>query len=1154
MGFLHEGGEMSAKNAKAAAGESVDGIGGDEWNMAALKKKCEELLRADPEETPALPTADVQKLFHELNVHQIELQMQNEELRNAQAELAHSRDDYAELYDFAPDGYLTLDPDSRILDANFTAATLLGTDRGKLIGKPFAAFVHRDSISAWDLRRRQCAECVEKHGEDYLLQRPDGGLFTARVECTTHREGGPCFMALSDITQRVQAEALATEAAARWQTTFDAMADAVFILDVNQRVLRANKAAESVFGCSAEQMQGRPCWEIVHGTEGPEKGCPVQRMLKTRRRESMELPFDDSVFQVTADPLIGEDGQLRGAVHIVRDITNRKQAEEALRKSEQELAVLNHALEQRVAERTAELRESEQRFRTLFEEAPDACFLLDSEGRFLAGNLAVERLIGYPSEELVGRPMLGPGILDEGSIAAATGNLAELARGGQVPPTEYGLRHKDGTIIPVEISGMPVLLRGRTVVLGSARDLTSRRQVEKTLRESEERFRAIFDQIPDGILVADPETRKFHMASQAFCSKMGYTEEQVLEMGSEGIHPAEDLPYVIAAFEKQVRGEQEIYDIPFLRRDGGIFYADMKAFRIVLDGKQLLLGHIRDVTERKRMQEALEKRVLALTQPLDQPESISFDELFDLQQIQRLQDEFSSSTGVASIITRPDGSPITKPSHFTDFCAGIVRQTEKGRANCFKSDAMLGRHHPEGPIVQQCLGTGLWDAGACLEVGGRHIANWLIGQVRDGPRSDEQMRTYAREIGADEAAFMEAFERVPVMPREHFEAIAQVLFTLANQLSTAAYQNVQQARFIAAQKKAEEALSESEEKYRLVFESETDSIMIFDGETRRFIDVNNAAEKLYGYTREEFLQLNQSAISAEPDDSDSSIRATIAGRITSVPLRQHRKKDGTVFPVEIAGCTFAWQGRRMVCGVIRDISERVAREDELARNQKELRKLASELSLAEQRERDRIARELHDGVSQMLSSSFLRLKILHESPLPEKTLGEIHTICGIVEETLRQTRSLTFELSCPMLSELGLAAALEELCSSMSHEKAVRFEFFGDMALLPLSPDRRLVLYRCARELLINVMKHSGAKQAWVELERTDGGVHLFVADDGRGFDASMAGKGFSPSGGFGLFNIREYLQHAGGELRIESILGDGTQVAMTVPLETEHG
>ena len=181
-------------------------------------------------------------------------------------------------------------------------------------------------------------------------------------------------------------------------------------------------------------------------------------------------------------------------------------------------------------------------------------------------------------------------------------------------------------------------------------------------------------------------------------------------------------------------------------------------------------------------------------------EDIDFEELFNLADIQRLQDDFARATGVASIITLPDGTPITAPSSFCRLCNDIIRKTEKGCANCYKSDAVIGRLYHQGPTIQPCMSGGLWDAGAGISVGGRHIANWLIGQVRDSTQTEEKMRAYAREIGADESSVVDAFREVPAMSREQFERVAQALFTLANQISSTAYQNVQQARFITERK------------------------------------------------------------------------------------------------------------------------------------------------------------------------------------------------------------------------------------------------------------------------------------------------------------------------------------------------------------------
>src|SRR5665647_1591977 len=171
--------------------------------------------------------------------------------------------------------------------------------------------------------------------------------------------------------------------------------------------------------------------------------------------------------------------------------------------------------------------------------------------------------------------------------------------------------------------------------------------------------------------------------------------------------------------------------------------------------------------------------------------NIQFSNLFDLNEIQHLQDLFADAHGVASVITFSDGVPITNPSNFCRLCNNIIRKTEKGRANCFKSDATIGKQNSSGPIVQPCLSGGLWDAGASITVGGKHIANWLIGQVRNEEVDEPRMIQYADEIGADREDFRKALNEVPVMSLEQFNNVAKMLFAFANELSEKGYHNLQ---------------------------------------------------------------------------------------------------------------------------------------------------------------------------------------------------------------------------------------------------------------------------------------------------------------------------------------------------------------------------
>lgn len=188
--------------------------------------------------------------------------------------------------------------------------------------------------------------------------------------------------------------------------------------------------------------------------------------------------------------------------------------------------------------------------------------------------------------------------------------------------------------------------------------------------------------------------------------------------------------------------------------------------------------------------------------------NVSFHELFDVQEVQKIQDSFSSAMGVASVITLPDGTPVTRPSNFRRLCSDIIRATEVGRRNCEYSDSVIGKRNPDGPTISTCMSGGLWDAGANIHAGDIHVANWLVGQVRNDAQHEDELLNYADEIGVCRNEFLTALNEVPVMDANQFHNIAQALFIFANKLSLIAHQNLQQAQLIAEREESRHALQE----------------------------------------------------------------------------------------------------------------------------------------------------------------------------------------------------------------------------------------------------------------------------------------------------------------------------------------------------------
>jgi len=241
--------------------------------------------------------------------------------------------------------------------------------------------------------------------------------------------------------------------------------------------------------------------------------------------------------------------------------------------------------------------------------------------------------------------------------------------------------------------------------------------------------------------------------------------------------------------------------------------------------------------------------------------------------------------------------------------------------------------------------------------------------------------------------------------------------------------------------------------------------------------------------------------------------------------------------------------------LINAIAERVGRiiEHHRARErvleyQEELRYLASQVSLSEERERRRIAVSLHDRVGHILAIAKFKLEDLRES-VPADALDEI---IQLIDQTIKDTRSLTFELSPPVLHELGFEAALEWLTKQAREQHPITTEFIDDGLSKPLGEDMRVVLFQAVRELLVNVTKHAHAKTVKVNARRSGDTIQIHVEDDGVGFDPFEVASHRGKEGGFGLFNINERLGYLNGRMEISSMPGSGTRVTLTAPLKSE--
>jgi len=358
---------------------------------------------------------------------------------------------------------------------------------------------------------------------------------------------------------------------------------------------------------------------------------------------------------------------------------------------------------------------------------------------------------------------------------------------------------------------------------------------------------------------------------------------------------------------------------------------------------------------------------------------------------------------------------------------------------------------------------------------------------------------------------------------------------------------------ITSRKQALDHLAESEEKYRRLFESDSDAVMIFDSESQRFEDANPATLDLFGYSKEEFLRLKVADISAEKDKTRDSVDEISHANTPNmkVPLRYFRRKDGSIFSGEIAAGKFISNGRQKIIGAVRDITERLQAEDKI-------RALTREQIKVQEAERNRIARYLHDHVAQDLSTLKISIETLFDAPdtlAPEKQkkLAEISTI---LQESISSVRDLSYDLRPPGMNQLGLVRIVFQLCEDFSQKNKVPVDFYSaGIKELKQDFDTAINIYRLIQEGLNNIRKHARAENVIIRLVASSPNIILRIEDDGRGFDVANRLSTALKEKRMGLSSMEERVCLLGGKMDIKSRIGLGTRILIEIPWqEKENG
>ena len=740
----------------------------------------------------------------------------------------------------------------------------------------------------------------------------------------------------------------------------------------------------------------------------------------------------------------------------------------------------------------AALKESQERYRMLVEATFEG-IVISEEGVIVDVNEQFCHMLDYTESELIGKPIAD--LIPENDRK----RVVSMILSGQDVTDERVMLKKDGNILVVEFHGRTILRNGKHIRYLAVRDITDRKRSEKALQESEEKFSKAFYNSPTFLFITERDTGIYIETNDAYSALTGFKHEELIGHSSIelGILTSEVRAEIIRHLLKS--GRVQNMQLQIVTKSGEIRTPLFSVETFEYKGKPCMIGSGIDITELIQANEALR---------------------ISEEKYRFLFDSMKEGFCIVEVIFDENGKGI-------DYRFSEVNQAFE--------------HH-----------TGLYEA-----VG--KTANELVPGLES-----KWPERYGRIAASGKAKH---FIDDSVAMGRWFEVDC---FRVGNP-----EKNRVALLFndITERKQVEDALRESENRFRMLFEHMAEGFFLaeiicdesgnpFD---YRHLKVNLALESLINLKTEDLIgKTRMEVLKSQSPWIEEFGRVALTGKPEkfegfSVSLNRHFSisaycPEHGKFACLVQDITERKQTEEAIKDLTKNLELRVAERTEVAEQRaRQLQQLALELSNAEDKERKRMAMILHDDLQQHLGAlRFNLFTLLPKDLIDDEVKDRLLKFEDLINQTIKKTRSLSHELSPPVLHQSGFLAALNWLVKDVQEKHGQQVTLKSMPEAEPKSAVVASVLFRSVRELLFNALKHSETKTAFIEADVAGNFINISVKDHGKGCDVEAVKARTGSTPGFGLFNIEERIKFLGGHFEIDSIPDNGCSVTLRVPTDPE--